>query len=717
MYRRLPSRAIMLASLLIHALLARTATVPGAPTTRLYTNKTEATSTVETCYPPCYVGEPDEKIWWDWKYVDWDEQVLVTVILDVDTKSNTTLTTTEYGTLTETHGNTTVTSHYHPTDPTSFWNRLMGTDIVVENNTPVTTLTTTIYTAPGEYISITTVLTSPTPYSNMGFLAWIDPRCNPAGSISTIGLVPTVTPTGFTNPYYAPLDSAGWSALLPQNWSTCMLYPSPSGPPLTLPYVSALTTTETRYDSFVRPQATSKNQNPSVSAATGSVPSYQDASTRAITLARPSATSVSATKVPERPPASQDQLDALPTSSGAPKELATAAIRPSDNPQPSNSNAGGTSLNSGAAPTEAPPEPVVISGTTIRPGATPVTIGRVTYSLAASSPVLVVDGSTSNLPPQGTSPVVISGVTVAPGAAPVTVGATVYSLSPSTLVLQVDGSTSTLVQQATPVPVVISGTTLKPGAPAVTISGSVYSLVPESPELIIDGSTSSLAPGPTAAPFVIAGTTLVPGAPAVTVSGSVYSLVPGSPELVIDGSTSTLKTQPTAAPVIIAGTTLVPGAPAIAISGTVYSLAPGYSGLVIDGSTTTLSSQPTAAPIVIAGMTLTPGAPAVMISGTTYSLELSSSLLVVDGSTLIPETTQSATSGEGYGSLIWSGIGGRVTASIASTDPAGATGTGTGTGTRPPVAVFTGTGSRLEHGIGTSWMVLSMVSALYTLLA
>ena len=69
-------------------------------------------------------------------------------------------------------------------------------------------------------------------------------------------------------------------------------------------------------------------------------------------------------------------------------------------------------------------------------------------------------------------------------------------------------------------------------------------------------------------------------------------------------------------------------------------------------------------------------APAMTISDTVYSLEPSSSLLVVDESTLTPKATLSLTSGAGYDSLIWSGLGGEVTVSIASTSPGGATVTG-----------------------------------------
>lgn len=122
----------------------------------LYSNKTEATSTVPTCSPHCFIRAPGEQNSFQWPDVNIDEQVLATVILDVDTESDTTLTRTKYGTLTNAEAGTTIE---YVTDATSFWNSLMSTSgVVVENNTPVITLKPTIYTAPGEYITITTAM-------------------------------------------------------------------------------------------------------------------------------------------------------------------------------------------------------------------------------------------------------------------------------------------------------------------------------------------------------------------------------------------------------------------------------------------------------------------------------------------------------------------------------------------------------------------------------
>ena len=97
-----------------------------------------------------------------------------------------------------------------------------------------------------------------------------------------------------------------------------------------------------------------------------------------------------------------------------------------------------------AKPNSVPSASVVISGTTITPGAPAVTIGGTKYSLAASSPLLVVGSSTRTLAPvTSLAPVVVGGTTITPGAPAVTIGGTTYSLAASSSVLVVDGSTLT----------------------------------------------------------------------------------------------------------------------------------------------------------------------------------------------------------------------------------------------------------------------------------
>ena len=122
----------------------------------LYPNTTDANTTVPTCSPPCFTGVPGGEHWFPWPEVTFDEQVLATVVLQVDTGSNNTFTTTRYGTLTGVEGDA---ATGFVTDATSFWNSIMETTgVIIESNTPIITLKPTVYTAPSEYITITVVL-------------------------------------------------------------------------------------------------------------------------------------------------------------------------------------------------------------------------------------------------------------------------------------------------------------------------------------------------------------------------------------------------------------------------------------------------------------------------------------------------------------------------------------------------------------------------------
>lgn len=82
--------------------------------------------------------------------------MLATVLVQINTILNVTVTTTKYGTATGVDG---LSSTGYITDITSFWNSLMDTTgVVVVNDTPTLTLKPTVYTAPGQYIVVTTVL-------------------------------------------------------------------------------------------------------------------------------------------------------------------------------------------------------------------------------------------------------------------------------------------------------------------------------------------------------------------------------------------------------------------------------------------------------------------------------------------------------------------------------------------------------------------------------
>lgn len=98
-------------------------------------------------------------------------------------------------------------------------------------------------------------------------------------------------------------------------------------------------------------------------------------------------------------------------------------------------------------------------------------------------------------------------------------------------------------------------------------------------------------------------------------------------------------------------------------------------------------------PIVISSVTITPGAPAVTVDGTKISLAASSSVLVVGTSTL----NLAASSTLGYGSFVWSGLGGSDTA---------------GSNTKPPLATFTGVGGKSEPTLHVKFVLICIISGL-----
>lgn len=127
-------------------------------------NQTRSSSTNSSiCGYPCIYGEPGFHIEFGWPDIHFEAQVLATVIVQINTVAGFTTTKTTYGTATSVSG---VSASGYVTDITSFWNSKMGvTDIVVENGTPTLTYTPHVYTAPGEYITVTTVLSAnPLPF-------------------------------------------------------------------------------------------------------------------------------------------------------------------------------------------------------------------------------------------------------------------------------------------------------------------------------------------------------------------------------------------------------------------------------------------------------------------------------------------------------------------------------------------------------------------------
>lgn len=88
--------------------------------------------------------------------VSFDTQVLVTVLVQINTVLDVTTTTTKYGTATYQDGSS---ATGYVSDITSFWNSVMRTTgVVVVNDIPTLTLQATVYTAVGHYVVIATAL-------------------------------------------------------------------------------------------------------------------------------------------------------------------------------------------------------------------------------------------------------------------------------------------------------------------------------------------------------------------------------------------------------------------------------------------------------------------------------------------------------------------------------------------------------------------------------
>lgn len=99
----------------------------------------------------CTVEEPGYRAVFDWYIVDAVDMVLATVIYKVD-PNNVTSTITRYN-------NATDDPNLRTTIDAAGWNEILGvTDVTVENDTPHFNYTTTVYTAPGQPFTVSSVL-------------------------------------------------------------------------------------------------------------------------------------------------------------------------------------------------------------------------------------------------------------------------------------------------------------------------------------------------------------------------------------------------------------------------------------------------------------------------------------------------------------------------------------------------------------------------------
>ncbi len=361
----------------------------------------------------------------------------------------------------------------------------------------------------------------------------------------------------------------------------------------------------------------------------------------------------------------------------------------------------------------------------------------------------------------------IAGTTVFPGAPPITVSDTPIALGRSSLVV---GSVSVaialpplslsagqlitlndqLIQQLS-TGILVAGTTLTPGAPPVKVSGTPISLCPSA--VIIGSSSISIAlprppwiPGsmtnidgkvvqPLSNGISVGGTTLTPGGPALTISGTPMSL--GSNALVIGTSSILLATDdPIQLVTTIAGQTitadpnavqigsskLTPGSPGLILSGTLVSL--DSAGQLVVGSETIpleragggeivttvagqyLTANPTA--VRVASSTLTPGGPGMTLSGTMISLD-SSGRLFIGATTLALQPSI-----ENSGRLIIGGFQSGAPYASGSVGSGNIASSKNGTGN--DVQAFQGIAQSLQSrsaGILLPWMLCACLTRLY----
>lgn len=301
----------------------------------------------------------------------------------------------------------------------------------------------------------------------------------------------------------------------------------------------------------------------------------------------------------------------------------------------------------------------------------------------------------------------IGSKTLAPGAPPITINNVPYSLGLSPTQLKAGNLISLVPLEPTqqiPAPPIITigeepfaadsasnyriGTqTLIPGGSAITVNNVAYSLAPSAAALVSDGSTVVLASpknrildikppiltigsktyvANSASQYVIGTQTLTPGGPGITIQGTPYSLAPSAKALIAGASTillsplynaappptaSVLTAEPHASNYIIGTHTIIPGGPAVTINGVRYSLALSATALVSDTQTiplihkdsrllpaitiagNTFTANP-ASQYIIGFQTLIPGGSPITISGTLYSLAPSATALVSDHVTL-----------------------------------------------------------------------------------
>jgi hypothetical protein len=79
--------------------------------------------------------------------------------------------------------------------------------------------------------------------------------CVAGSTSSTFALTPTVTPSGFSDPYLAPVGIEDWRSMVPASLQSKCQWAGIAFPAVAQVYVSALTATTTQYDDYVHSQS------------------------------------------------------------------------------------------------------------------------------------------------------------------------------------------------------------------------------------------------------------------------------------------------------------------------------------------------------------------------------------------------------------------------------------------------------------------------------
>lgn len=548
--------------------------------------------------------------------------------------------------------------------------------------------------------------------------------------------VPSPTSPGTTTTPVALPDSTSAHSTSPEATSPEATSPETTSPKATSPEATSPQTTSP--DTTVPGTANPHSTEPATSQSTnenGPVP-----------------TSNNANNPPS--PSTQTSADINPILSIV-SEVATHTTAEAQSSQGASSAPGFTAPGSSAAPvfsfaptttagfgaTSAAPTPSVtgyaIGSQTATPGGAPVTHSGTIYSaLSSGSGVQVAaNGVTSTIVPAEASPsgasvqtissgsaYVVSDHTFSPGGSAVVQEGTTYSALPSGsgVVAAANGASTTIASAGsnliTPIALpaaaattsgyVVGGQTVVVGGTALTEQGTTYSALPSGSgiEVAANGVTSTASgSGSTALtlPGGIVATPIAFSASAVAASITVGSEV--------------MRYAPLGSSAALIGTAVLSvGGPAVTENGETLSLVSGSTGLavVIDGTTTsalptgvatkvgqvvTLGSQTFTAyaagvsgGVIVDGETVYPGTPTV-IAGETVQLT-GTDLVVASGT---------ATSTEGLGSAIMSGLG-----SVS----AAATG---GTSTPEP---FTGDGPVSRPDVGIALAVGVGLASLFAII-